>query len=116
MWDYLCSLPPSQHSKSKAGPNACPDEVTFTQAEQGIHPKPNRAHEGEPIEPHHEHEEYRNGPHSLSSHRHVVLHQRKPANSPQYVWQEPAKAAPASSIDSAAIRSFVFIRHLPLLK
>jgi hypothetical protein len=30
-----------------------------------------------------------------------VLHQWNPAKSPQYVLQEPAKAAPASSNDSA---------------
>ena len=54
----------------------------------------------------------------LSSHRHRVLHQRNPANSPQYVWHCPAQAALANSINSGAtpIRSFVFIRHLPLLK
>jgi hypothetical protein len=31
-----------------------------------------------------------------------VLHQRYPAKEPQYVEQEPAKAAPASSIASIA--------------
>jgi len=72
----------------------------------------------DPIERHHEHEEYRDRPHFLSSHRHRVLHQRNPANVPQYVEHCPAKAAPASSIDSTAIpaRSLVLIRHLTLLK
>src|SRR5262249_27866224 len=36
-------------------------------------------------------------------HRHRELHQRYPLKEPQYSMQEPATAAPASSIDSAAI-------------
>jgi hypothetical protein len=38
-----------------------------------------------------------------------VLHQRNPANSPQYVVQSLAKAAPASSIASIAASKISFI-------
>src|SRR5262249_7709437 len=97
--DHLRALPPQHHPAAEAEPDARPDEVTLEQGEQGIEPEPYGPTQREPVEQHDAHQEYCDWPHRL--HLHVVLHQRWPANVPQYVWHVvPARTAPASKVDN----------------
>jgi len=61
--DRIFTLPPTQHSKPNAGPNAGPDEIASEQMADRVEPCCDGEVKRAPIERHHEHEEYRNGPH-----------------------------------------------------
>src|SRR5262249_36910084 len=55
--------PPKQHSGPKGKPDGGSNELKLAQAKDYLEPAPYGEHEAEPIERHHEHEYYRNGPH-----------------------------------------------------
>src|SRR5260370_7633720 len=94
MWNYLCSLPPEHHSTANAEPDAGPDEIASDEMADRVEPCDDADVKSDPIEPHYEHEEYRNRPHSLSSHRHVLLHHLNPPNPPQHFCPKPPTPPP----------------------
>jgi hypothetical protein len=56
-------VPPEQHEHSEVKPESTPDEIASDQMNKCLEPRPDGEAKGEPIKQHHEHEEYRNGPH-----------------------------------------------------
>src|SRR6516225_12138252 len=63
MWDYFCTLPPEHHSTANAEPDSSSGEMASEQMNNRLEPRGNGEAKGEPIEQHHEHEEYRYRPH-----------------------------------------------------
>jgi hypothetical protein len=58
--DRIFTLPPTQHSKPNAGPNAGPDEIAFEQMADRVEPRHHREVNGAQIEPYDSNENYRN--------------------------------------------------------
>src|SRR5262245_12779318 len=63
MRNYLCALPPKQHPTANAEPDGSADKIASEQMDKCLEPRGNGEAKGEPIEQHHEHEEYRYRPH-----------------------------------------------------
>src|SRR5262249_9679319 len=61
--DHFCALPPKQQPTSDTEIDACPGEIAEAQMDDRLEPRCDCDAKHDPVERHHGHEYYRNGPH-----------------------------------------------------